>query len=585
MANIVNTPITMYVKEHTLELYGDSITELMEYNSYPVKIYSDEELEGCHLVKRHQNSQKLVSVGQLKKDVRRLYRSVENDSDDPEKRAWWVFLENLNEQDAQGKPLNIYGGVLKTYNYEKIPTVISDIDRISNYNVIESDIIKGTFNEDFSEFTVVEEFQDKIPNLGVLKTDFLDIPLPLNEQTEIKIPEVLTIEDIKLDISNSILASIQTELSLGELKLENISYDEEEGYYYYYQNTELSKQIETLIKVRMEIAFYNNGNLYEDSGYKKLKEIEDNIFYYDFTNETIYKKKATLSLEETEIVEEVALEDNQEIIEEKEDEENSSFYIQTKQEITVNCSIQATCKVSENNFNDYFINIDLFLSSLLGEEIFTYSYDETDNLTLDWGTIKFEERPFDLTEVLLNETSDDYSNVYTLYSLEETSEPIEFYSDRYNGAGLNELLLGIRKQVSGKTEYVTNSVSLIVIPSIESDSWFVPVYNIKRGYLGKLETEQGVDDENNPVDIPTGNFVDLQNNYYPQEVDAIYIEIIDSSNLKIYAWDANSTGFKEITTTFLTSSLSVETEESENPEIDGNEENNANGQPTENMEL
>lgn len=493
MANIVNTPITMYVKEHTLELYGDSITELMEYNSYPVKIYSDEELEECHLVKRHQNSQQLVSVGKLKKDVRRLYRSKNNDSSDPTKRAWWVFLENLNEQDDNGKPLNTYGGVLKTYDYERVPTVISNVDRISDYNIIELGIIKGTFDKTFSKFTVADEFKDKIPNLGDLKTDFLDIPLPLNEQTEIKIPEVLIIEEIEIEISDS------ETISLSSLELENISYDEEEGYYYYQTNLDI-------------------------------------------------------------------------------DEGKTGIII---------------CKVFENNFNNYSINVELFLNDSGEEEIFTYSYDETDNLILNWGTIKFEERPFDLTEVLLNETSDDYSNVYTLYSLEEEPEPIEFYSDRYNGAGLNELLLGIRKQVSGKTEYVTNSVSLTVIPSIESDSWFVPVYNIKRGYLGKLETEEGVDDKNNPVDIPTGNFMDLQGNYYPQEVDAIYIEIInlknedgtDSSNPKIYAWDASSSRFQEITATFLTSSLSVETEESKNPEVNGNEENNADGQPTGNMEL
>lgn len=445
MANIVNTPITLYVKEHNLELYGDSITELMEYNSYPVKIYSDEELEGCHLVKRHQNSQQLVSVGKLQKDVRRLYRSKNNDSSDPTKRAWWVFLENLNEQDDEGKLLNTYGGILKTYEYERIPTVISNVDRISDYNIVELGIIKGTFNESFSKFTVAEEFAEEFEDIisnGDLITDFLDIPLPLNEQTEIKIPEVLMIQEIEVEISGS------ENILLSSLELENISYDEEEGYYYYQTNLDI------------------------DEG-------------------------------KTGII---------------------------------------TCKVSENNFNNYSINIELFLNNSGEEENFTCSYDETDNLTLDWGTIKFEERPFDLTEVLLNETSDDYSNVYTLYSL-ENSEPIEFYSDRYNGAGLNELLLGIRKQNNGKTEYVTNSVSLTVIPSIESDAWFVPTYNIKRGYIGILEIEEG-----------TGNIKNFKNQYnvyYPQEVDSLYIDMEHYTleddkiiELKVYTWNPTTTNFE-----------------------------------------
>lgn len=449
MANIVNTPITLYVKEHNLELYGDSITELMEYNSYPVKIYSDEELEGCHLVKRHQNSQQLVSVGKLQKDVRRLYRSKNNDSSDPTKRAWWVFLENLNEQDGNGKPLNTYGGVLKTYDYERVPTVISNVDRISDYNIVELGIIKGTFDKTFSEFTVADDFKDKIPNLGDLITDFLDIPLPLNEQTEIKIPEALMIQEIEVEISSS------ENILLSSLELENISYDEEEGYYYYQTNLEITEGKTGII----------------------------------------------------------------------------------------------TCKVSENNFNNYSINIELFLNNSGEEEIFTYSYDQTDNLTLDWGTIKFEERPFDLTEVLLNETSDDYSNVYTLYSL-ENSEPIEFYSDRYNGAGLNELLLGIRKQVDGKTEYVTNSVSLTVVPSIESDAWFVPTYDIKRGYIGILEIEES-----------TGNIKNFKNQYdvyYPQEVDSLYIDMENYTlendkiiELKAYTWNPTTTNF-ELASGFIT---------------------------------
>lgn len=484
MANIVNTPITMYVKEHNLELYGDSITELMEYNSYPVKIYSDEELEGCHLVKRHQNSQQLVSVGELKKDVRRLYRSENNDSSDSTKRAWWIFLENLNEQDDEGKPLNTYGGVLKTYEYERIPTVISNVDRISDYNIVELGIIKGTFNSTFSEFTVADDFKDEIPSSGVLKTDFLDIPLPLNEQTEIKIPEALMIEEIEIEISDS------ETISLSSLKLENISYDEEEGYYYYQTNLNIDEGRTGII----------------------------------------------------------------------------------------------TCKVSENNFSNYSINVELFLNVLGEEEILTYSYDEIDNLTLKWGNIEsenfeerieFEERPFDLTEVLLNETSDDYSNVYTLYSLEETSEPIEFYSDRYNGAGLNELLLGIRKQVSGKTEYVTNSISLTVIPSIESDSWFVPIYNIKRAYLGIPEKEEDTE--------TIENFKNQYDVYYPQEVDSLYIDMKNYNlkddkiiELKAYTWNPN-TGYFELASDFITLSEQGKptsgTEEGAGDESGGVEEN------------
>ena len=96
MANIVNTPIVMYVKEHTLELDGDAAPELMEFNSYPIRIYTNENLDGCKLVKKLQNNQQLVEVagGDLIRDVKLLLRSKNNDGETNSTKAWWVYLEN-----------------------------------------------------------------------------------------------------------------------------------------------------------------------------------------------------------------------------------------------------------------------------------------------------------------------------------------------------------------------------------------------------------------------------------------------------------------------------------------------------------
>lgn len=564
MANIVNTPITMYVKEHNLELYGDSITELMEYNSYPIEVYSDEELDGCHLVKRHQNSQQLVSVGQLKKDVRRLLRSPGNDGDEkiiresklnlviykeetqgstvvkkfynisdesqeikPEegklyydktinkifdyqysifelnefnrlekkedeyylvvfsKKAWWIFLENLNETATIGTTTKtLYGGILKSYNYEKVPTVVSNIDRIFDYEVIELGEVQIYFtNNDFSDFEIhfnpnnsTWEYSDEVLKKGDLSTDFLNIPLPQREQVSLEIPETVKIEQLELDISS---LGLQSNTTIFEnLVLNKTSYDEENGYYYY------------------------------------QKTLDNYVIQY---------------LEDTETVTETRT--------------DGVFSI--------------VCKFFEDNFNIYSITINASFFYDSGEEKanLSFSYDEKNDIKFKWENISFEEREFDVAEVLLNETFDDYANIYTLYTIpsgeDETPIQTEFYSDKYNGAGLNELLLGLRKQnAQGITEYVTNSISLTVLPSIESDAWFVPPYDIKKAYLGILETEEGSEN--------IKNFKNQYNVYYPQEVDSLYIDMENYTlennkivELKAYIWNPNTENF-ELTLGFIT---------------------------------
>ena len=495
MANIVNTPITMYVKEHTLELDGSSATELMEYNTYPIKIYTDEDLDGCKLVKISQNEQKLIEIGEIQKDVKRLFRSKTNDQDS--KKAWWVFLENLNETatiEAGDSTVTktLYGGTLKTYKYENSLTIIPNISKRTDCEIEELGILKGYFEDDeYKSFTCVTSFEGfDFTNDGEITSNFSDLPKPLDIQLDLKIPESIILQS-KLLEKPEVSFELTNDIELKNITLELFSYDEENGKYYYKANIDSTN-------LKNEITRKKDG--------KDLNII--------FSGEII-------------------------------------------------------CKFSEEDFGDYSVEINFFITAeeevkiegvsewvTYEEKSFLYTYSEKDT-QVNFPNVQFEEQESDLDNILAMETADDYINVYTL------KENKEYQADPYTSSGLNEIRIGLRKQTSGKTDYVTNSVGLKKTRSIESYTWYVPNNNINQCYIGQPVYD--TTDSTKIIEFKQSDF-DSTGNYLPKDASFIYIdskiknetnnifidekeengqEIYILHNLKIYKWYPGAAEFKE----------------------------------------
>lgn len=694
MANIVNTPIIMSVNEHNLSLYDGSVTELMEYNTYPIKIYTDENLDGCQLVKRLQNDQRLVSVGDLRRDIRALLRSEHNDKE--EKKAWWATIENLNDENDD----QIYGGTLKAYQYETILSAIPEVPLRTQCEIVELGTIKLKlgFSISGNKTTYIvadvvenptdeleEEFQisDEVLKTSIITEDFLDIPSPLSEQYSIKTPEKVTLKN-SLTLNGPVhsfdLNGNQVVINSSEsLEVPFYSYDEEEGFYYYKKildqqkligNTknDSSQAISDATVEELEVDFdseiickipeNNFGDYYislETSFNPKLTrglgkekvELEDieitlTKSNFDLTNYTKVLKidELTISKEKFSSISIKPLTDlkfdNIELSQQYDKEikieivggtEISTSYLvfsgtinkdflgykknsDTISNKMLNIKTDLVLKIEESEFNNLFkeagdqgkidslssepiINIQLtelhtpYLA--LEEEHLVYSYDARDNLTLDWGEIEFDVGSFDLDQITINDDEGSHTKVYTLYEKAEKEgeqdKIVEFITDRYNGAGLNSLLFGIRKQeeIGGKltTTYVTNSVSLEVIPSIESDAWYTPTIEAKRAYLGipVLGKDEKGEETEKIVDFKNSN-----NEFYTKEVDSIYInidnyEFLDSNaenktlkNLEIYSWNPANSEF-QIYGGFLTPDKPEDTTPSQGAE--GGSENGA----------
>ena len=690
MANIVNTPIIMSVNEHNLSLYDGSVTELMEYNTYPIKIYTDENLDGCQLVKRLQNDQQLVSVGSLKRDIRALLRSSHNDTEG--QAAWWAIIENLNDESDD----YLYGGTLKAYHYETTLSAIPEVSLRTQCEIVELGTIKLKLKSSISGNKITyevdkidtnpttdleQEISDENLKASIITEDFLDIPSPLPEQYDIKTPEKVILKTpltLEGPVHSFDLENNQVVINTSSnLEIPFYSYDEEEGFYYYKKTldsqqlngetkNDSSQVISGATVEKLEVDFNseitckvpenNFGDYFIsletnfnpkltrelDSEKKELDPIATILecSNFDLSNYTKILKISSLTINKDKFSNIKPLNNLEfsdiELSEQydKETDESGTYLVfngvinkdflgyskylgdpptlLNMDKKMINVKINLTLKVKESDFNDLFkkedeegkitqINSNLIIDAqirelytpylALEEEHLTYSYDDRDKLILDWGEIEFEIGSFELDQFTINDEEDSHTKVYTLYEKVGGQDKIvEFITDRYNGAGLNSLLFGIRKQEekSGKTvtTYVTNSVSLEVIPSIESDAWYTPTIEAKRAYLGipVFEKDEKGEETKRIIDFKNSN-----NEFYTKEVDSIYINIDKYEflnpnaenktlkNLEIYSWNPANSEF-QIYDSFLTPDKPEDTTPPQGAE--GGSENGAEGGET-----
>ena len=545
MANIVNTPIIMYVQESNLTLDGSSAKELMEQNDYPIKIYTNENLDGCNLVKKLQNKQNLETVGELVRDVKKLLRSNYDDREEERnaegtiitQKAWWVFLENLNEtievlekidtptggeevieiikdndnyyEDNSGslgekitlsldkiylmdgqhyifKTPSLYGGTIKSYNYEKEATFLNDVSRRDEIFIKEEGKLEIYFNDDtFTSFTVYNNETDITLSSTPGKENFKfeeslqNIPKPLKRQLELEIPKSVTLKE--LDFGN---LSNNFDLGITVKKKETVGGEEKEVEVFEPKTIILKEPILNFISYSENEGFY--------------------YYQENFKQELVAKEKVT----------------NDEIVnienENSEEEEKIKY-----DEIEVEINIESTYKIFEDFFSDFSVDNKLTLTfnymkvdeqtkekSKIESKVETYeiSFLKNELGEITYSSPVFLEEDFNLEDYLLEETADDYVNIYSLKD--------EFKAEKYNSSGLNEISLGIQG-----TNYITNSVKLEITPSIASDSWFVPFVKPERAYIG-IPNEQ-LENKNKVAYL---NFLDKQGNSLIGEVNSLYFD-------------------------------------------------------------
>lgn len=650
ITNIVNTPIVMYVKEHTLELDGGASLELMEFNSYPVKIYSNENLDGCKLVKKLQNDQALVDANgpdhsDLIRDVKLLLRSKKDDKESIAK-AWWVYLENLNDpRTIEGVGVKkIYGGTVKIYDYEYLSTVLKDVERRAEFKVVDLGQLEIYFTneKDFTGINIVtnptknaeddeikitdEDFEDN----SILTTDFQDIPEPLSQQLSLEIPKTLKINNLKLGKPGTSF-NLTNDIIVDTLELERTSYDEETGLYYYqvYKELEGTFSAKTVssatdtedvsVKCELDVVCKVNENNFNDYVIEiniiltpelvvrelTSGDIKDKISFgvtdvkINYDNETMepsvtfpklnitidsnefINPNSIISLEEinlqkgevkdsiTEYICEIDYNGEKYTKGDSEAEIDKRFNFKTTFNISVDNLLLTPPIIEDPNTTETIYDLDEFgnfktrefslqnedlditkgtIEEILGEyeslrnETVISTFKEND-IIVSYGEYSFIEEDFSLEDVLSLETADDYNNVYTLGS--------DFVVNGYAGAGLNEFVLGLKKDgEDGKIDYITNAVRFTISPSIASEKWLIQDPSEKFFYYAKpTEIVEGIIKKfEYETTVNEGSASSYIKTEVPKELKSVCvnIETLGEDSIDLYTWDVSSGSFKKV---------------------------------------
>lgn len=257
---IVDTPIELDLIDNILSFRDENEEKtMMESNSYPIKIFTDEILDGCNLVMKRYGSNGLIKIdGDLSFGTSRLIIvSILDTEDKIEKQCWGILEKDLSQSE------DIYSAELQEYetvedydiipNSKKISEIITNIfgkiegylkqdgegdfyflpkkiyadeedETYINYDNLEGDLsnkeifdLKGT-NEKNEEISIRISIE--------LKKDFFDIPEPPMIDDTLIPPEKIAFnfEEKIIDDSNPLLNGMI--LSFTNYNLDFSSYEE-----------------------------------------------------------------------------------------------------------------------------------------------------------------------------------------------------------------------------------------------------------------------------------------------------------------------------------------------------------------------
>lgn len=288
-ARIVDTPIELELVDNILSFPEESVEiSMMENNSYPIKIYTNEDLSDCQLVMKRYGEQGLIKIGESLAfgTTRLIVVSILDEFDKIEKQCWGVLEKDLSIEDPSNK---IYVAELYEYleneDYDIIPNM-KKIDNISTnyFGKIQGRLEKDNEGDFFflpTEINVDKESETYLAQYGEnaqkqtsfilegndkynvpisikisieLNKDFSKIPDPPMVDDKIVAPEKIkiTVDKSITDNNNFLLNNLI--LSFKDFELDFSSYEEIEKVFRFNKSIEFSKEDEpTEFKVVTEV--------------------------------------------------------------------------------------------------------------------------------------------------------------------------------------------------------------------------------------------------------------------------------------------------------------------------------------------
>lgn len=479
------SPIKFSIIGNQLSLNGVN-TELMEGNSYPVEIETNEDLDkGYNLYIKPYGSQRVTSIGELINDPVRLVKVactiVNNKTSTTIEKDYWGYLKahsvEKEIQDGQEVQKKKYRAILLDYEPIEEPSVIPQKNKIVDYKTVEIGHIDFTYNQKKDTEKDIEKFEEPSLTLNNLKqdetatqyvyeilTDLDQVVLPPLVDGKLIVPNELT---LTLNKNLSVLTSKLVEDLDSEIDDNNIlDYDDgnDEIEEIVYEGEEGSVQIEEDFEEDEEdLDQIEEDSVQLEEDFEEDEEIED--FVEDARvvltgNISLLEQKFTLSSYDSEdgvyiYNKEVS---NYLII----INPNTDFGEITESSFTGIISVI----FNEDNFGDYFVQLAGEIEITKGEEVINLSHlIEVDNNSFINDIIDYSKFDFNKEELLEIPQVAPPREFVNLYAAEIPSD--------YLTATINRFQLGVGKQNPNNSfSYSTNSINFSVYSSmINSNNW------------------------------------------------------------------------------------------------------------------
>lgn len=283
-------PIQIQVIGNQISFLDGSVTEIMELNSYPVEIYTDENLEGSKLVVKNYGNISIEEAGTLEYKLTRLVilTDIVIPGDPEVKKTFWGNLSSSGEKITLGdKKVDEYVADLfcyePVYELSEIPNEEKIVDyketycgQLKGYFVIESNEYEFKSNGLFLEGKESPiSFTDE--QISLTK-DFSQIPKKPMVDGKLIVPN-------KVSITSKFPIEVQEEqenifVNFKDLELSLESYNQEDGEYSFVNSLEaLTNEELTKLKEVIKLKKANETLIdYKEVSGKIIANFQENNF-------------------------------------------------------------------------------------------------------------------------------------------------------------------------------------------------------------------------------------------------------------------------------------------------------------------